>query len=158
MKVKLINGRTASQNEIAELQRALGEKLPAEFIEFAALNDGAEPETNIFRIEATNNSGVNGFIPVREIADEISRIENLPAKSFPIAWAEGGNYVFVNLAASRAVFFWDHERPETTFRLAGNFRSFLELLEPFNVNSIKLKPGQVKKAWIDPDFLKGLQG
>jgi hypothetical protein len=34
----------------------------------------------------------------------------------------------------------------------------LELLEPFDVSSVKLKPAQVKKAWVDPDFLKGLQG
>lgn len=86
------------------------------------------------------------------------RIENLPGRSFPVAWAEGGNYVFVNLAAGGAVFFWDHERPENIVRLASSFRSFLELLEPFDINSIKLKPDQVKKARIDPDFLKGLQG
>lgn len=28
---------------------------------------------------------------------------------------------------------------------------------PFDVQSVKLKPGQVIKAWIDPDFLKGLE-
>ena len=105
MKVKLTKGRTAPQDEIAALQRKLGEPLPSEFIEFVALNDGAEPETNIFKIEAAKDSGVNRFISVKEIAGEMPRIENLPGRSFPVAWAEGGNYVFVNLSAGGAVFF-----------------------------------------------------
>lgn len=159
MKVKLTKGLAAAQNDLTALQQELGEALPSEFIEFVARYDGAEPETNIFKIGATTNeSGINGFIPVKEIAREMPRIENLPARSFPVAWAEGGNYVFINLAAGGAVFFWDHERPDNIVRLANSFRPFLELLEPFDVGSIKLKPGQVKKAWIDPDFLKGLQG
>ena len=157
MKLKLTKGRTASKDEIATLQRKLEEPLPSEFIEFVARNDGAEPEPNIFKIGATNDAGVNGFIPAKEIASEMSRIENLPDGSFPVAWAEGGNYVFVNLVAGGSVFFWDHEQPENIIRLASSFRAFLEMLEPFDVNSIKLKPGQVKKAWIDPDFLKGLE-
>lgn len=57
MKVKLTKGRTASQDEIAVLQRKLGEQLPSEFIEFVAQNDGAEPETNIFKIEANKRLG-----------------------------------------------------------------------------------------------------
>jgi hypothetical protein len=157
MKVKLTKGRAVSQNDVAALQRKLGEPLASEFLEFVAQNDGAEPETNIFKIGKTNESGVNGFIPVKEIVSEMPRIENLPGRSYPVAWAEGGNFVFINQAVGGAVFFWDHEQPDSIVRLAGNFRSFLELLEPFDVASIKLKPGQVKKAWIDPDFLKGLQ-
>jgi hypothetical protein len=80
--------------------------LPAELIDFVARNDGAEPETNVFKIGPANESGVNGFIPIKEIVNKMPRIENLPPRSFPVAWAEGGNYVFVNLAADGAVFFW----------------------------------------------------
>ncbi len=129
--------------------------MPAELIDFVARNDGAEPETNVFKIGPANESGVNGFIPIKEIVNKMPRIENLPPRSFPVAWAEGGNYVSVNLAADGAVFFWDHERPDSVVRLASSFSTFLE---PFDVSSVKLKPAQVKKAWIDPDFLKGLQG
>lgn len=157
MKVKLVDGQAAQPSELAALQKKLDEALPAEFVDFVARNDGAKPETNIFKVSATNESGVNEFIPVRKIAVEMPRIENLPEKSFPVAWAEGGNYVFVNLAAGGSVFFWDHEQPGNIVRLANSFNLFLELLEPFNISSIELKPGQVKKAWIDPDFLKGLQ-
>ena len=158
MKLKLTKGNTASQNDIAALQQKIGPLLVPDFLEFVAENDGAEPETNIFKIGTANESGVNGFIPVREIVSEMPHIENLPGRSFPVAYAEGGNYVFVNQADDGAVFFWDHEQPGNLVKLANSFRSFLELLEPFDVSSIKLKPGQVSKAWIDPDFLKEVQG
>lgn len=158
MKLKLTKGHAAAQNDVAALQRNLGEPLASEFLEFVAQNDGAEPETNIFKIGTTNDACVSGFIPVKEIPNEMAAIDNLPIKSFPVAWASGGNYIFINQADAGAVFFWDHEQPDDIIKLADGFRSFLDLLEPFDVTSIKLKPGQVKKAWIDPDFLKGLQG
>ena len=101
MKVKLTKGRPASRDKIELLQRKLGEQLPSEFGEFVAVNDGAVPETNIFNVGATNNCGVNGFIPVKEIVAEMAYIENLPPRSFPVAWAECGNYVFIDLAGRR---------------------------------------------------------
>ena len=156
MKIELSNGRPASRNDIAEFEEKLGESLLPDFLVFVQQNDGSEPETNIFKIGTTNESGVNGFIPIREIVGEMQKIDNLPARSFPIAWAEGGNYVFINQALSGAVFFWDHELPDNLIRLSDSFLSFLESLEPFDIRAIKLKPGQVKKAWIDPDFLKSL--
>jgi hypothetical protein len=41
-------------------------------------------------------------------------------------------------------FFWDHEVPEPPTQLAPNFGAFLDLLEPFDIQKIELKPGQVK--------------
>ncbi|MBX3432813.1 MAG: SMI1/KNR4 family protein [Pirellulales bacterium] len=100
-----------------------------------------------------NDSGVNRFIPVRQILAERKNIEELSARAFPIAWAEGGNYVLIDLDAAGAVFFWDHETAEST-KLADDFDGFLATLQPFNVDDIELKPGQVKSVWVDPDFLK----
>ena len=74
-----------------------------------------------------------------------------------MAWAEGGNYVFVDEAMNGAVFFWDHEIPEEPTKLADNFQAFLDGLQPFDVKSIELKPGQVKRVWVDPEFLKKLK-
>jgi len=53
------------------------------------------------------------------------------------------------------VFFGDHELPDKLTQL-GSFAAFLELLEPFDPDSIQLKPGQVGRVWIDPEFLKKL--
>ena len=77
--------------------------------------------------------------------------------AYPIAWAEGGNYVFIDEGKNGAVFFWDHEVPEEIKEVAPNFEAFLDHLEPFDINAIQLKPEQVKKAWIDPEFLKRLK-
>jgi len=52
--------------------------------------------------------------------------------------------------------FWDHELPDKLTKLAGSFAAFLELLEPFDPDSIQLKHGQVERVWIDPEFLKKL--
>lgn len=155
MKIKLTKGRSALPSDVQELEREIGKVLPNSFLEFVRQHDGAEPETNIFKIAGSNESGVNGFIPVREVLAERANIENLPVTAFPVAWAEGGNYVSID-AASGTVYFWDHEQPDPLIQIASDFTAFLEMLEPFDLSLVKLKPDQVESAWIDPDFLKSL--
>ena len=145
MKVKLRNGKAASEESILTVEAELGCLLSASIKAFWRTQDGAEPETNIFKISASNDSGVNEFIPVAEIRRERTHIENIPLRGYPVAWAEGGNYVFIDEAKDGAVFFWDHEEPEDPVELAGSFDAFLDSLEPFDVKSIELKPGQVKR-------------
>ncbi len=157
MKVKLKNGKQGLEEATLALEGVLGCRVCNSFRSFLQTQDGAQPETNVFRISASNDSGVNRFIPVAEIGRERSRIENLPRTAYPIAWAEGGNYVFINEDRNGAVFFWDHELPEETIELAGSFGDFLDLLQPFDISAIELKPGQVKRVWVDPEFLKKLK-
>ncbi len=156
MKIKLTKGHPAMPMDIEELQREVGGELPPSFIDFLQHHDGAKPETNSFKIGYTNGSGVNGFIPLGDILSARGNIDALPTTAFPIAWTEGGNYVFIDMAADGSVFFWDHEQPERPTLLASDFASFVNMLEPFDPTSIKLRPGQVTSAWIDPDFLKSL--
>jgi hypothetical protein len=145
MKVKLKNGRPAAEGMALTLEHALGCRLSDSFKGFISSRDGAKPETNIFKINEQNDSGVNGFIP------------DIPAKAYPVAWAEGGNYVFIDEGKNGAVYFWDHEAPQSVTELAANFGAFLDPLEPFDINTIELKPGQVKKVWVDPEFLNRLK-
>ena len=63
MQVELTKGRSAVLADIKTLESVIGQALPVSFLEFVRLHDGAEPETNIFKIGGTNESGVNGFIP-----------------------------------------------------------------------------------------------
>ncbi len=101
---------------------------------------------------------MTAFIRTDEILKQRAYIaEEIPPEAYPVAWAEGGNYVFVDEGKGGAVFFLDHEIPEPTIKLASNFQGFLDLLEPFDIKTVKLKPGQVKKGWIDPEFLKQLE-
>lgn len=105
-------------------------------------------------------SGPSRFIAVAEIPKQRTYIENLPERAYPVAWASFGNFVFVDEDKNGAVFFWDHEFPDEPTLLAENFGSFLELLQPFDIDTVELKPGQVEKVWIDPkfaDFLKKYQ-
>lgn len=55
------------------------------------------------------------------------------------------------MAHEGSVFFSDHETGDTR-RVAESLPAFLSALGP--APEIKLKPGQVKKAWIDPAFLE----
>lgn len=157
MKVKLTNGRPALPSDIETLERTFGRALPKSYLEFVRKHDGAEPENNIFKIEgALESGGISRFIPIREIPDERVYVENIPFSAFPIAWAEGGNYIFIDVA-SASIYFWDHEVPDPPVQVATDFDFFIEMLEPFDVSSVKLKPDQVKGVWIDPDFLKSLE-
>ena|ERR1051326_2589851 len=157
MKIKLSNGKPTSEGSIQALQTALGCPLSGAFSAFLRGNDGAKPEANTFKAGERTTCRVSRFIPAADILKERANIENLPRKAYPIAWAAGGNYVFVDEDRNGAVFFWDHELPEDTIQLAPDFDAFLNLLEPFDIKSAELKPGQAKKVWIDPEFLKRLK-
>ncbi|SRR5258706_8576816 len=156
MKIKLRNGEPASEEAILTLEAALGCPLSHSFRAFVRDHDGAEPETNIFKISDNNDSGVNKFIPVSDILKERAYIENIPRRAYPVGWAEGGNYVFVDEDRNGAAFYWDHELPDEPTQLADSFGAFLDLLEPFDIKTVQLKPGQVKSVWVDPEFLKKL--
>ena len=139
------------------LEAILGCPLADSFKDFVRAQDGAKPKANIFKVGRDNESGVNRFIPVSQIPNERARLDHLPPRAYPVAWAEGGNYVIIDQGRSGAVFYWDHEAPELTTELASSFGAFFDLLEPFDVSTIHLKPGQVKKVWVDPEFLKTLK-
>lgn len=158
MKLKLENGGRASEEAIDALETAVGRPLSHSFRKFVQTYDGSEPETNTFRIGDDNDSGVNEFIPVSKILNERAYVRGIPRTAYPVAWAEGGNYVFVDEGQGGAVYYWDHELADgAATKLASYFGAFLELLEPFDIRTIELKPGQVEKAWIDPEFLKSLK-
>jgi hypothetical protein len=159
MKIKLLrNGKPASEAEILALETSLGYRLPDSFRAFVAKHDGAKPEPNEFEISHNNGGGVSRFIALNEILKQSAYIENLPRRAYPVATTSGGNFVFIDEDKNGAVFFWDHEVPDEITQLAPSFGAFLDLLEPFDINTVELKPGQVEKVWIDPEFLKKLRG
>jgi hypothetical protein len=155
MSVKFRNGQPQSESALKAFEEQIGVMLPHDFREFTRLHNGAEPETNIFSAGKGNESCVNRFIPLEKILSERTHIDQERLRFLPVAWAEGGNYVCLDLD-NGGIFFWDHEEPSDELKLAESFRHFIEMLAPFDVKDVTLKPGQVKKAWIDPDFLKGL--
>lgn len=132
MKIKLTKGRHASEKIVSEIETRLGCNVSYSFKLFIKEHNGAVPESNIFKINDHNESDVNQFIPAEKIINECTYIENLPEKSYPIAWDSCGNYVFIDESKNGAVFYWDHELPDEITEIAGSFSEFLDILETFD--------------------------
>lgn len=140
----------AGEQAIAEAESRLSCRLPASYRDFIGRHNGAKPSDNAFSLSG-NESGVRSFIPIEEAATLRDQIEGFPSHAIPIAEDGCGNYVWLEPDAG-AVFFWDHELDESGVRIADSFEDFLALLRPFDPSSVKLKPGQVIRVWIDPNF------
>jgi SMI1-KNR4 cell-wall len=154
MKVGLEGGGIASERDIVALEKLIGQPLDLGFRKFIAENDGAIPESNAFPVNGISNfGGVNEFTLVKEIIEERAYFETIGKHAYPVALSAGGNYVVLDQGRGGAIFFWDHELDAFSM-IAGSFVEFLDMIEPFDESSIKLAPGQVISAWIDPDFLK----
>jgi cell wall assembly regulator SMI1 len=154
MSIKIGSTDAAEEADIRFIEQAVGLFLPNELKQFFRKHDGVEPEDNTFDIESSNDSGVNRFIPARQILSEHKKV-GLSPTTIPIAWAEGGNLVLMDVRLG-SVLFWDHETDDET-KLANSLAEFLEALQPFNIDDIELKPGQVKRVWVDPKLLEELE-
>jgi hypothetical protein len=141
----------ASATAITDLEKLLGKNLPQSYIMFLKEHDGARPASNAFKVSENNSAGVDEFVPAHESVHIFNKVEGFPSHALAVARASGGNFVYLD-PASGVVYFWDHEIEGTDIRLAGSFGEFLAMLQPSDVNQIKLKPGQVKKIWGNPDF------
>lgn len=143
--------------DVDALTAGLGFVLSSDLSRFFSEFNGAKPEANFFEYGECGDGGVNGFIPVSKILDECKYLNGIDRRIFPIAWAEGGNYVVIDIDRAQSVFFWDHENVEGMYFLADNIYDFIDSLRPFDEGGKLLREGQVESAWIDPDFLKSLQ-
>lgn len=157
MNIKLTNFIPISKKDIDILEKSLKYRLPDEYTKFLLSFNGTKPEANIFSIDRNNDSGIDKFIPCEDIMKELPNIENSYKNNMiPVAWAEGGNYVLLNLK-NGIVYFWDHENPYKLRKIASGIFSFLEDLKPFDIEKIQLDESKIKSAWIDPDFFKEQQ-
>ena len=64
MKIAFHQGKPATREAILALEHAIGHDISATFLRFVEENDGAEPQSNIFKIGEDDDCGVNEFIPV----------------------------------------------------------------------------------------------
>lgn len=135
---------------LAVLEKAYG-KLPASYKIFLNQHDGAKPEENILKIDEHRSADVERFIPAADITRVRDAVEGFPKNMLPFAEATGGNLIYMD-AADGTIYFWDHEVDSGDVRIADSFDKFLRMLEKFDINQIKLKPGQVKRIWGDPNF------
>ena len=156
-------GSPLISKDVDRLQHMMGGPLPEDYLGFLRKYNGGIPETNEFPIpNAASGSGINQFLSAGEVINQKKKLVNrLPQIAWPIAFAEGGNYVCLVCREKPGIYFWDHELEqeedempgwENMFLLASTFEEFWQALEPMRLEDIRLEPGQVKSVWIDPDF------
>jgi hypothetical protein len=150
MSIPIPTTSAAAPQTIEALRRIYGKQLPADYLSFADRHDGAKPALNSFSVGGNNSAGVDEFIPVHEAVRIRDLVEGFPQNALPFARASGGNFVYLN-PADDSVYFWDHEQADGDIRLADSFHRFLDTLQP-RTPTPKLKPGQVKRIWSDPNF------
>jgi hypothetical protein len=158
---------------IENVEREFSRRLPDDYKQFLLEFNGGKPETNEFDVPATKTgSGVNfvyGILATGRDGDLVheQRLlkDRLPSGVIAIADAEGGNRVCLSLRNEDfgTVFFWDHELESEEDKAAGlaqvavSFDGFFAQLRKFDPQNVQLQPGQVKHAWINPEFLKNLK-
>ena len=153
MKVKFSKPIPIDINDIDSFAQQIGCTLPEDLKKYFFEFNGAEPELNVFEVGEKNDSGINNILPISDILEERKYLDHIENSVFPIAIAEGGNYLIVDFAKDSAVYFWDHEEPHIPVLLAEDIYDFLlEKLNPFDPESIELKEGQVTSIWVDPNF------
>ncbi|SDX78747.1 SMI1-KNR4 cell-wall [Pseudomonas syringae] len=157
MKVKFTKPKAVVQEDIIAFAQAIGHTVSSELERFFFEFNGSKPEANIFAVGKDNESGVNELIAVQKILEEREYLSGVGEEVYPVAIAEGGNYVVVDFERNQSVYFWDHEQPENMVKLARNIYEFLDCLKSFDPDDVELKEGQVEFAWIDPEFLKSLK-
>lgn len=133
--------------------------LPADYLNFLTSGRAGKPEPNIFKVSDSIDSAINAFITADRLIYERDLFRHeIGDDILPVAYAEGGNYLCIAISGPTvgSIYFFDHEchGSEALTAIAPGFNAFLEKIEPFNPKSVRLKPGQVKKVWINPVFLK----
>lgn len=151
MKISIPKTKAASASSLADLEKLFGNKLPDSYLNFVKEHDGARPSANVFKVSENNNAGVDEFIPAQESIRIPHVVDGFPAHALAVARASGGNFVYL-APTNFSVYFWDHEVENADIKLANSFGEFLEKILPSDVSQVKLKPGQVKRVWGNPDF------
>ncbi len=157
MAIKFSKPISIGQKEIDLFAQEIGCSLPKDVQEYFLECNGAKPEANIFDVSDNNESGINELIPLSSIVEERKLLDHVGEYIYPIALAEGGNYLVVDFSKDSSVYFWDHEEPENLIVLATDIYEFISKLKQFDPYSVELEEGQVESVWIDPDFLKSLK-
>jgi hypothetical protein len=160
-------------SDIENFEALIQKKLPFDYCQFLLIFNGGKPEANEFFISRQQTaSGVSlfyGLLENRQWGDLIYHRKMLhrrvPQNILPIASDPCGNCICLSLNSDTfgQVFFWNHEleadegEPTTftnLFKIGDSFNDFFGQLKQFDANQIKLKPGQVKKVWVNPNFLE----
>jgi len=155
MKVSVGKISPVSALDFERVEHFFGCALGEELLLFYGQYNGAILSLNELSGKLRGAIGINAFVPIDKV---IGVIERFPfAKNFlPIAWAEGGNYIVINLSDGQ-IYFVDHELDEGYIKVASNLGDFLDKLVPSEPLTSLPEGVTVGNVWVDPDFLKRVQ-
>ncbi len=127
--------------------------LPADVREFFNKYNGGKLQLNEVKGFARGMAGLNQSIPASEAVREVQSF-GFKKGFLPLAWAEGGNYLVVDLNSGE-VYFVDHESRDDYQLLASSVPELLASLVA--VAPLMALPSGGRILQIDPDFLRRIQ-
>lgn len=140
------------QCELDALEAHYGVSLLPAILEFYRQFNGAKLPLNELA-GSEGNVALNQFIPASEVLYEVRIFEFSNRGELPIAWAEGGNYVVVDVLDGK-VYFVDHEVHDGGLLIAPTIE---QLLQNLMSSAPASGPSSGKILQIDPDFLRRIQ-
>jgi hypothetical protein len=174
--INIISNKGFNKNELAFYLHEIGYNLPNDYIDFLRNHNGGYVTDSVCTYY---KNGKQKFILTSMFGlgvddDLINQFEiykrRIPGTCIPIGRDAGGNIVCLNLSESNYgyVYFWNHEEElkfeegtitiDDLYFIADSFQEFLNSVEKEKVKETEVEGYKVKKVWIDPDFLKELEG
>lgn len=164
---------------LIEFVKNEGITLPKDYIDFLEKYNAGDPEPNVITDIACNErkySVVSFFGTTKnKNFDIVLKYKmysgRIPSKCIPIGGDPGGNLFCLNVNKNNSyghVYFWNHEKevdfPEgkidisnLTF-LSKSFADFIMQIQPDTTNETEMNGYEVVGGWINPDFIKKING
>ncbi|SEU13409.1 SMI1/KNR4 family protein [Pseudomonas graminis] len=151
MNIEIKSVEPYSDFELSELERYSGVSVDDEIRKFFNEYNGARFSPSGLQGDVREDVGVSEFLSIAQILIEVQQFR-FRSGYIPIALAEGGNYVVIDLV-SKAVLFLDHEVEDGYREIAADVDDFVKRLIPNAEIQDDFSGMKVKSVWIDPVFL-----
>lgn len=175
--INIISNNKFVNRELVMFTKKVGYKLPDDYIDFLKKYNGGDVK-NSFGMYYKN--GKKKFIltlmfglGVKSDEDLMRQFEiyinRIPTTCIPVGRDAGGNLICLHLSEDKYgyVYFWDHEEEleheedkmtiNDLYFIADSFEKFLNSIKEDVLDKTEAIGYEVKKVWIDPDFLRDLE-